>query len=134
MKKSIQSLEELADLAEEIAAKLQFNLVLFEGDLGAGKTTLIKSLAKSLGSKDVVNSPTFSIVNEYEINRGKLYHFDLYRINSEEEAMDFGVEEYLDSGEYCFIEWPEIIQGLLPKNYHRIQIISEAEKRTVFFT
>lgn len=134
MKKTIQSLEELAILAQEIASKLQFNIVLFEGNLGAGKTTLIKLLAKALGSQDTVSSPTFSIVNEYEIPNGKIFHFDLYRIASEEEALGFGVEEYLDSGDYCFIEWPDTIHNLLPEDFHRIEINATAEKRTIIFT
>lgn len=91
----------------------------FEGNLGAGKTTFIKATLKALGYTDEVQSPTFSIVNEYG---DSVYHFDCYRLKSVYEAMDFGIEEYLDSGKYCFIEWPEIIEPLLPNEILKIKI------------
>ena len=91
-------------------------------------------MVKELGSRDEVSSPTFSIVNEYSIPNDKVFHFDLYRVKSEDEALDFGVEEYLDSGRFCFIEWPEIIMDLLEDNYHTIKIISEAGQRTIIFS
>lgn len=134
MKAEIHSLEELDALAKEIISLLKHKIVLFEGDLGAGKTTFIKTLTKELGSTDDVSSPTFSIVNEYEIPAGKIYHFDLYRIQSEDEALDFGMEEYLDSGNYCFIEWPDIIKDLLSEEFHTIKISSEAGQRTIIFS
>lgn len=134
MKTEIHSLEELDFLARKLISKFKHKIVLFEGDLGAGKTTFIKSLVKELGSRDEVNSPTFSIVNEYSIPNDKVFHFDLYRVKSEDEALDFGVEEYLDSGRFCFIEWPEIIMDLLEDNYHTIKIISEAGQRTIIFS
>lgn len=83
----------------------------FEGNLGAGKTTLIKILAKKLGILDSISSPTFSYVNEYD---HKIFHFDCYRLQSLEEALDFGFEEYLDSGKMCWIEWPQVIEGIIP--------------------
>ena len=83
----------------------------FEGNLGAGKTTLIKILAKKLGILDPISSPTFSYVNEYD---HKIFHFDCYRLKSIEEALDFGFEEYLDSGKLCWIEWPQVIEGIIP--------------------
>lgn len=135
MKKKILSIEELNFLAQKLISEFKHKIILFEGDLGAGKTTFIKSLIKELGSKDEVSSPTFSIVNEYSIPPdGIVYHFDLYRVESEDEALDFGVEEYLDSGNFCFIEWPEVIINLLDNNYHTIKIISDAGQRTVFFS
>jgi tRNA threonylcarbamoyladenosine biosynthesis protein TsaE len=91
----------------------------FEGNLGAGKTTFIKATLKALGYTDEVQSPTFSIVNEYG---DSVYHFDCYRLKTVYEAMDFGIEEYLDSGKYCFIEWPEIIEPLLPNEILKIKI------------
>ena len=98
-------------------------VVLFNGLMGAGKTTFIKSLCKQLGVEDVTSSPTFSLVNEYEMPDGKrIYHFDLYRINSEIEALDMGIEEYLYSGNWCFIEWPEKIPNLLPENVTTVTI------------
>ena len=103
----------------EIAA--DFRVFLFYGDMGAGKTTLIKSLCEQLGVTDVVTSPTFSIVNEYA-GPEKIYHFDFYRLKTQAEALDLGYEEYFYSGAYCFIEWPEKIPDLLPSHYIRIVI------------
>ena len=91
----------------------------FEGQMGAGKTTFIKKLCEEMGTLDVVNSPTFAIVNVYDVERpykGEVYHFDCYRLKDIREAMDFGAEEYLYSGNYCFIEWPEMIEALLPED------------------
>lgn len=91
----------------------------FEGQMGAGKTTFIKSLCEAMGTMDVVNSPTFAIVNVYDVEqpyRGEVYHFDCYRLKDIREAMDFGAEEYLYSGNYCFIEWPRMMEALLPDN------------------
>ena len=91
----------------------------FEGQMGAGKTTFIKKLCEEMGTLDVVNSPTFAIVNVYDVERpykGEVYHFDCYRLKDIREAMDFGAEEYLYSGNYCFIEWPERIEALLPED------------------
>jgi len=97
---------------------------IFEGELGAGKTTLIKELCEQLEVVDNVNSPTFSIVNEYETTNGEtIYHFDFYRIKSEVEAVDIGVDEYFYSGNYCFIEWPSKIPSLLPEEYLKITLI-----------
>lgn len=111
-------LEELASISTEIlkfANGLKF--WVFDGDMGAGKTTLIKEICNQLGVVDVISSPTYSIVNEYQNESGeKLYHFDFYRIDDEEEAMDIGVEEYFDSGNYCFVEWPSKIPSLLPES------------------
>ena len=96
-------------------------IFLFNGDMGAGKTTLIKSLCGELGSADVITSPTFSIVNEYA-GPNKIYHFDFYRLKNQNEALDIGCEEYFYSGNYCFVEWPEKIPDLLPDNYVRVTI------------
>jgi tRNA threonylcarbamoyladenosine biosynthesis protein TsaE len=99
---------------------------LFEGDMGAGKTTLIKSLCSELGMKEMASSPTYSIVNEYECTSGKIYHFDFFRLRTQNEAFDIGFEEYLASGEFCFIEWPQKISDLWPQHYLLITI-SEVE-------
>lgn len=91
----------------------------FEGPMGAGKTTFIKKLCEEMGTMDIVNSPTFAIVNVYDVEqpyRGEVYHFDCYRLKDVREAMDFGAEEYLYSGNYCFIEWPKMIETLLPED------------------
>lgn len=90
---------------------------LFEGHMGAGKTTLIKALCKQLGVKSTVQSPTFSLVNEYDAAGKVVYHFDFYRIKDETEALDMGVEEYFDSGDFCFVEWPGKIENLWPLKY-----------------
>lgn len=98
----------------------------FDGPMGAGKTTFIRQLCADLGSEDIVNSPTFAIVNVYDYptpsGRREIYHFDCYRIKDIREAMDFGAEEYLYSGEYCLIEWPEMIDALLPEDTVHIKI------------
>ena len=100
--------------------------------MGAGKTTLIKSICEQLKVIDVVKSPTFSIVNEYisEIN-GKVYHFDFYRLEDKCEAFDIGIEYYFDSSEYCFVEWPSMIQDLLPDDFDHIYIDIENEQRII---
>lgn len=101
--------------------------------MGAGKTTLIKELCRALGVISTVQSPTFSIVNEYSTHEGHLvYHFDCYRLRNEAEAFDIGIEEYFDSGDYCFIEWPERIMSLWPARYYRVQLsVDAAGNRTV---
>ncbi|WP_158990692.1 tRNA (adenosine(37)-N6)-threonylcarbamoyltransferase complex ATPase subunit type 1 TsaE [Mucilaginibacter sp. L196] len=119
----INSLNELDATAASILSFASNNRVfLFYGDMGAGKTTLIKSLCKSLGVTDNISSPTFAIVNEYRAANNTIYHFDFYRLKTEIEAMDMGFEEYLYSGNYCFIEWPEKVPELLPENYISINI------------
>jgi tRNA threonylcarbamoyladenosine biosynthesis protein TsaE len=95
---------------------------LFYGDMGAGKTTLIKAICEYLGVTEPATSPTFSIVNEYRGRDSKLFHFDFYRLKNETEALDLGYEEYFDSGNYCFIEWPEKIAGLLPEHFIKVEI------------
>jgi len=118
----IKSTAELDNAAEEMLSFASNNRVfLFYGDMGAGKTTLIKSLCRQLGSDDNVTSPTFAIVNEYT-GPNTIYHFDFYRLKNQAEAMDIGFEEYLYSGNYCFIEWPEKIPDLLPLHYVTVSI------------
>lgn len=108
----------------------------FDGQMGAGKTTFIKKLCDQMGSADVVNSPTFAIVNVYDVERpyrGEVYHFDCYRLKDIREALDFGAEEYLYSGNYCFIEWPEKIEALLPEDtvYVRITPLENGDRQLV---
>lgn len=119
----INSLDELDATAVSILSFASHSRVfLFYGDMGAGKTTLIKSLCKALGVADNISSPTFAIVNEYRAANNTIYHFDFYRLKTETEAMDMGFEEYLYSGSYCFIEWPEKVPELLPENYISVNI------------
>ena len=114
----IFSLEEIRDVAQKIIAENPKKVILFHGDMGAGKTTLIKTLSKELGVKEATSSPTFSLVNEYQTDDKQLvYHFDFYRLKSETEALDMGIDEYLYSGNWCFIEWPEKIPNLIPEEH-----------------
>ena len=109
------TLKELTSVAEDILKNAKHKIILFNGEMGVGKTTLIKELCKVLGVTDIASSPTFSLVNEYETKEKEIvYHFDFYRINDENEAYDMGVEEYLYSNNWCLIEWPENVKNLLP--------------------
>ena len=120
---TVQSISELPSAASAIIKySANYKIFLFYGDMGAGKTTLIKSLCQYLGTTEPVTSPTFSIVNEYIGAGNKIYHFDFYRLKDQTEALDMGYEEYLYSDAYCFVEWPEKIPGLLPQHYINIQI------------
>jgi tRNA threonylcarbamoyladenosine biosynthesis protein TsaE len=126
----------LADLSEVAESLLkQFpnqRIFLFFGEMGAGKTTFIKSLCEQLGVTDRVSSPTFSIVNEYQSGKGKVYHFDFYRLKTETEALDMGYEEYLYDGNYCLVEWPEKIKNLWPREFVKINIsVTDVEKRLI---
>ncbi|MBN4066136.1 tRNA (adenosine(37)-N6)-threonylcarbamoyltransferase complex ATPase subunit type 1 TsaE, partial [Candidatus Amoebophilus asiaticus] len=103
---------------------------LFYGELGVGKTTFIKAICSKLGVTDLVNSPTFAIVNEYQ-GEEPIYHLDFYRIKNENEVYDIGFEEYLKNGYYCFIEWPSRINNLLPENAVRVYITNESGVRTI---
>lgn len=119
----IFSLDQIQEVAEQIIASNPKKIILFNGEMGVGKTTLIKQLCKSLGVQDATSSPTFSLVNEYQTSNNKtVYHFDFYRLNKETEALDMGVDDYLYSGNWCFIEWSEKISNLLPEEYSTITI------------
>jgi tRNA threonylcarbamoyladenosine biosynthesis protein TsaE len=128
----ISSLDELDKVAEAVINALNGRTVVaFDAPMGAGKTTLISRIAALLGAEDSVTSPTFAIVNQYEGRERTIYHFDMYRIERVEEALDFGSEEYLSSGELCLVEWPEKIEPLLPDDTMvvRIEIISDTARR-----
>ena len=116
------SIEDIESVATAILEQATSKTLLFYGEMGVGKTTLIKALSKQLGSTSNVSSPTFSIVNEYEIKDGLIYHFDLYRIKDEEEALNFGIEDYLFDGHWVFIEWPDKLGSFLPEKFNKIEI------------
>ena len=127
------NLLDLEKIAYSILKKTQgMKKFIFIGDMGVGKTTLIKELSLQLGVNDTITSPTFSIVNEYNSLKDlKVYHFDLYRIKDENEALDFGIEEYLYSDDYCFIEWPERVSGLINSNVVEIKIELDRQYRII---
>ena len=119
----IFSIDQLNEVAQQIIANNPKKVILFHGEMGVGKTTLIKQLCKTLGVTGATSSPTFSLVNEYETNNNQLvYHFDFYRLNSEVEALDMGIDDYLYSSNWCFIEWAEKIPNLIPETHSVITI------------
>jgi tRNA threonylcarbamoyladenosine biosynthesis protein TsaE len=130
------SLDEIDEIAQQILSQKLHNTIVFNGEMGAGKTTLIKALAKALGVQEATSSPTFSLVNEYQTGKNKLlYHFDVYRLKNENEAFDMGIEEYLYSGNWCFIEWSEKIPNLIPKEHSIIDIkLATDGKRELILT
>lgn len=134
MKFKINKLEDWQEVVEQLVPQLQHPILLLKGNLGAGKTTFTQFLLKNLGSTDEVNSPTYSIVNEYHTPKGKVYHFDLYRLKNIEEAYDIGIEEYLDNAFLCIIEWPEVYEEeLYGLQYHSMSITNTGENREIIF-
>ena len=117
------SLEKIDEIAKKVLQNSSTKIIIFSGQMGSGKTTLISSISKILGSNSTVSSPTFSIINEYELPNDKIYHFDFYRIKNYTEALDIGFEEYLKSDCWNFIEWPEKIYPLLPKGIIHLKLI-----------
>ena len=134
MKFSIKTLEEWNDVVKQIITKIKHPILLLKGNLGAGKTTFSQFLLKELGSQDEISSPTYSIVNEYDTPEGKVFHFDLYRLKSVEEAYDFGIEEYLDNCFLSIIEWPEIYMDELEGyDFHEMTITNTESGREIEF-
>ena len=133
MKLQLNSLSEINIVANKFIENMgNRNVYAFYGEMGAGKTTFIKAICKALGVVETVTSPTFSIVNEYNKSDGQpIYHFDFYRIKNIEEAYDFGYEDYFYSGHLCFIEWPELVERLLPETVVNVQIVIEENEQRV---
>ena len=130
-----KSINELPTVAHTLLKKYKDERIfLLRGAMGAGKTTFMQAIAKELQSKDTVSSPTFAIVNQYETMKGNIYHFDFYRIKNLKEAIDMGFEEYLYSGDYCFIEWAENVEELLPDEVVNIYISVDENNRTRTFS
>jgi tRNA threonylcarbamoyladenosine biosynthesis protein TsaE len=125
----VKNTDELKEAAKAFLSKIDnYKVVAFYGSMGAGKTSFIKAVCEELKVNSVVTSPTFTIVNEYSNKKGSLvYHFDFYRINKIEEIFDFGYEEYFYSGNYCFIEWPEIAEAILPENTLKVKIAEQKD-------
>ncbi|KPM33323.1 ATPase, UPF0079 family [Croceitalea dokdonensis DOKDO 023] len=136
MKNIIYIKKDIPDISEFILRKTEDNVYCFHGQMGVGKTTLIKAMLQGLGAKDAGHSPTFGLVNEYHDVHGQplAYHFDFYRIHSEEEVYDMGFEDYVNRGAYVFIEWPERIPNLLPEDavHIKLQLVDENTRRIEF--
>ena len=130
----IDSEEQLKEVAEALLESLNGRTVVaLRGEMGAGKTTLVRAIAEELGVEDQVTSPTFALVNQYEGNEGqRLFHFDFYRIDDEREAFDLGYEEYFYSGDLCLVEWPEKIEGLLPEELVELHITVDGPTTRTF--
>ena len=133
MQIELNKLEDISAVAKKLLHAFEGEkIILFIGEMGSGKTTLIKAICEQIGVISPLSSPTFSLINEYETQNGDLiYHFDFYRLDTEEEALDYGLEEYFESGNLCFLEWPERIPNLLPNSYFEIKIELEGTKRLI---
>lgn len=129
------SINEIKTVAKKVLNHNSNKVILLEGEMGVGKTTLIKELVKELGVIERISSPTFSLVNEYQTTDNQIiFHFDFYRIKKESEALDMGIDEYLYSGNWCFIEWAENIPSLIPKKHSKIKIQTLTDgNRTIEF-
>jgi len=132
-----KTVEEYKNVATHIVELMdKYNIFILKGNLGAGKTTLVQEVCRLIDSEDVVTSPTFSLINPYLTKKGPVFHMDMYRINNAEEAVDFGIEEYLwAKDQYCFIEWPDLIEILLPDSYVQIEFEQmEENKRSIIIS
>lgn len=128
----VYSIDKLENVAQKIIAQNPNKVILFNGEMGVGKTTLIKKLCSFLGVEGATSSPTFSLVNEYQTSNNQIvYHFDCYRLKSEIEALDMGIDEYLYSGNWCFIEWSEKIESLIPEVHSVVNIKLQSDGKRV---
>ena len=137
MKIFIKDKKHLPEAAKEFLEYAGDNKIFaFYGSMGAGKTTIIKAICEALGATDMVSSPTFTLVNEYRTSKGDtLYHIDFYRIKKQEEVFDFGIEEYLSGKSYCFMEWPELIEEILPQETVTVRIsVDDQEQRILLIS
>lgn len=137
MKILIKDKKHLADAAQKFLKHFGENRIFaFYGSMGAGKTTIIKAICQALGAVDIVSSPTFTLVNEYKTTKGEtLYHIDFYRIKKQEEVFDFGIEEYLAGDSFCFMEWPELVEEILPRETISVRIsVGENQERTLMIS
>lgn len=125
------TLAELSEVARKLITHTNHKILLFNAEMGMGKTTLITEICKQLGVEDAISSPTYSLVNEYEGDHGLIYHFDFYRIQDEEEAYQIGFEEYLERDAWIFIEWPDKVKNLLPLEVQKIEIEENTEGKRV---
>ncbi len=133
MQQNIARIDELPELAKKLLEFAQDeHFFIFIGEMGAGKTSFIKAFCKVLGVEELVSSPTFSIVNEYQAKEGKVYHFDFYRLKSVKEAYDLGYEDYFYSDAYCLVEWPQLVEDLLPAHYIKVEIKLKTENEREF--
>jgi tRNA threonylcarbamoyladenosine biosynthesis protein TsaE len=133
----IRNKKHLPGAAEKFLKQFPKNRIFaFYGSMGAGKTTIIKAICEALGAVDIISSPTFTLVNEYRTVKGDtLYHIDFYRIKKQEEVFDFGIEEYLSGESYCFMEWPELVEDLLPDGTIKVKIsVDDNEQRTLLIS
>jgi tRNA threonylcarbamoyladenosine biosynthesis protein TsaE len=130
--RNITNPDQLQNLAKDLLAAFpDVRVFAFYGEMGAGKTTFVKALCQELNVTDVVNSPTFAIINEYQTNRHQpIFHFDFYRLKNLQEATDLGCEDYFYSGNYCFLEWAELVEPLLPQHFLKVEIsVSDSKNR-----
>ena len=134
MNKIIYGLNDIEKITKWILSKMKYKILFLNGPIGAGKTTLIKNLCCQLGVKEIVSSPTFSILNEYNYNDKKIFHFDFYRINNFEEIIDIGIYDYIDSQSLCFIEWGDLIMNRIKTYNHiiNITVISDTQREISF--
>ena len=124
----INSLAHINEAAKQFVAAMGDNTIFaFYGKMGAGKTTFVKAVCEELGVEDVITSPTFAIVNEYSLPSNTIYHFDFYRIKKQEEVYDIGFEDYVESGSVCLMEWPELIEDILPSDTVKVSITEQLD-------